>query len=75
MNKKKKKLFRLLRQAELHSQTIALQLEIISLRSTITRDAISDFEKGVAVAAGFAATHTSMLDQTRAAMLAMVEGE
>lgn len=69
------KLFRLLRQNEMHAQTLALQLRIVKLQSTITQNAIRDFERVAAEAEGIAMAHQGMLDQTRAKMLAMVEDE
>jgi len=69
------KLFRLLRQSEMHSQTLALQLQVVKLQSQISQTAIRDFERTVAKAEGIALAHSAMLDQTRGAMLAMLEDE
>ncbi len=69
------KLFRLLRQSEMHAETLTLQLRVAKLQSQITQNAIRDYERTVAEAEGIAMAHQGLLDQTRAAMLAMLEDE
>lgn len=69
----KEKLFRRLQQSDMHARILALQLRLVKLQSQVTQSAIRDFERTVSDAEGIAMAHASMLDQTRAAMLAMLE--
>ena len=69
------KLFRLLRQAELHADTIRLEIKVSRMKAETLRANIAHYADSLAECERRASCHRSMLEQTEAAMMALLKND